>query len=210
MDKFRQTLKRFKIKASVAAVALVIIGLLFIIFPESSANVICYVAGAFLAVWGILFLISFFSAGRAGSDSADLALGLTLVCVALVLFIKPWVVTGILTVLFGIALIVDSAVKLQSFFAMNRLKKKTAWLILAIAIVSVVLGFLLVFDPFSHDTLMIFAGVSLIVIGVMDMIALGITNDFKQKSSVNVIDLDDEDIIREEKTSDGENDKNGK
>ena len=47
---------------------------------------------------------------------------------------------------------------------------------------------------------MIFAGVSLIVAGVMDLCAIGITKDFKVKSEENIIDLDDEDIqeIKEE------------
>ncbi len=192
MDKLRQFFKKFKIQASVAAVALIIIGLMFIIFRDTSLNVICYVAGALIMVWGILCLISFFAAPYS-NNAGDLALGLTLALIALILFIKPWVITGILTVLFGIALIVDGAMKLQQFVAMNKLKIKSRWAVLAIAIVSLVLGILIVFDPFG-STIMIFAGISLIVAGVMDLCAIGITKDFKAKSEENVIDLEDDDI----------------
>lgn len=197
MDKLRKFFKSIKIKASVAAVALIIIGLLFIIFPGCSANVICYVAGAFLMVWGALCLFTFFAAGMRRAESADLALGLTFVLVALLLFIKPWVIAGVLTVIFGIALIVDGALKLQKFVAMNRLKMKSCWAVFVVAVISVVLGTLIVFDPFG-DALMIFAGVSLIVIGVLDMVTIGFTDKVKKPDEDKVIDLNDDDIHVEE------------
>lgn len=197
MDKLKNFFKSIKIKASVAAIALIIIGLLFIIFPGSSANIICYVAGAFLMVWGILCLFTFFTTGIRRADAGDFALGLTLILIALLLFIKPWVIAGFLTVLFGIALIVDGAVKIQQFVVMNKLKMKSRWLVLVVAVISVVLGTLIVFDPFG-EALMIFAGISLIVTGVMDMVTIGFTGDLKKKSEMNVIDLDDEDIHMEE------------
>ena len=199
MDELKRVLKKFRIQASVAAVALIIIGLMFIIFRDTSLTVICYVAGALLMLWGVLCLVTFFATGMGKAQSGDLTLGLLLLLVALLLFIKPWVITGILTVLFGIALIIDGAVKLQQFIAMNKAKIKTRWAVLVIAIISLVLGILIVFDPFG-GAIMIFAGVSLIVAGVMDLCAIGITKDFKVKSEENIIDLDDEDIqeIKEE------------
>lgn len=200
MDKLKQALKKFRIQASVAAVALIIIGLMFIIFRDTSLDIICYVAGALLAVWGVLCLVTFFATGMGRAQAGDLTLGLTLILIALILFIKPWVITGIITVLFGIALIVDGAVKLQQFVAMNKAKIKSRWAVLAIAIISLVLGILIVFDPFG-GAIMIFAGISLIVAGVMDLCAIGITKNFKVKSEENIIDLDDDDIqeIKEEK-----------
>lgn len=197
MDKLKNFFKNVKIKASVAAIALIIIGLLFIIFPGSSANVICYVAGAFLMVWGVLCLFTFFASGMRRAESADLALGLTLVLVALLLFIKPWVIASVLTVLFGIALIVDGALKMQKFVVMNRLKMKSCWAVFVVAIISIVLGTLIVFDPFG-DALMIFAGVSLIVTGVMDMVTIGFTEKVKKPDEDKVIDLNDDDIHMEE------------
>ncbi len=192
MDKLRNALKKLKIQASVAAVTLIIIGLMFIIFRDTSLEVICYVAGALIMVWGVLCLFTFFASGFK-TASGDLALGLTLVLIALLLFIKPWVITGILTVLFGIALIIDGAVKLQQFAAMNRARIKSRWAVLVFAIVALVLGILIVFDPFG-STIMIFAGISLIVTGVMDLCAIGVAKNWKDQAAKNVIDLDDDDI----------------
>lgn len=191
MDKLKNMLKKLKLQAGVAAVALIIIGLMFIIFRDTSLEVICYVAGALLMLWGVLCLFTFFATGLTGAS--DLGLGLTLVLIALLLFIKPWVITGILTVLFGIALIIDGATKMQQFVAMNKAKIKSRWAVLAIAVISLILGVLIVFDPFG-SSIMIFAGVSLIVAGVMDLCAIGITKNFKVRSEENVIDLDDNDI----------------
>lgn len=197
MDKLKQMLKKLKIQASAAAVALIIIGLMFIIFRDTSLNVICYVAGALIMLWGVLCLFAFFVTGLAYGKAGDLALGLTLVLVALILLIKPWVITGILTVLFGIALIVDGAVKLQQFVSMNKAKIKSRWAVLAFAVISLVLGILIVFDPFG-SSIMIFAGIALIVAGVMDLCAIGLIKRFNERAGKTVIDLDDDDIQIEE------------
>lgn len=194
MDKLNNFFKKLKIRAGVAALSLIVIGLLFILFPQSSANIICYVAGAFLLLWGLLCLIEFFISGARRGETNDLASGLTLACVALLLIIKPWIVADFLIVLFGIALIVDGAVKLQQFVTMNKLRMKSRWFVLVIAVLSVALGILIVFDPFSYEILMIFAGVSLIATGVMDLISLGFTRNINEKKEKNVIDLDDDDI----------------
>lgn len=193
MDKLKQALKKLKIQASAAAVALIIIGLMFIIFRDTSLTVICYVTGALILVWGALCLFTFFATGFAKDGAGGLALGLTLVIVALILFIKPWVITGIITVLFGVALIVDGAVKLQQFVAMNREKIKSRWAVLAFAVVLLVLGMLVVFDPFG-SSIMIFAGIALIVAGVMDLCAIGLVKNLNDRAQKTVIDIDDEDI----------------
>lgn len=193
MDKLKQALKKLKIQASAAAVALIIIGLMFIIFRDTSLTVICYVTGALIMVWGALCLFTFFVTGWVKGNAGDLALGLTLVIVALILFIKPWVITGIITVLFGVALIVDGAVKLQQFVAMNREKIKSRWAVLAFAVVLLVLGMLVVFDPFG-SSIMIFAGIALIVAGVMDLCAIGLVKNLNDRAQKTVIDIDDEDI----------------
>lgn len=201
MNKFKEILKKLKVQSFLVAVALVVIGLLFIIFPDSSSLIICYFAGAVLAIWGAILLISYFTSGIREYGSGDFAAGVGLICVALLLFIKPGLIAEFLTVIFGITLIVDGAVKLQNVADMAKMKMRTGWAVMAIAILSLVLGVVLAFNPFSsHNALMIFAGVALIVTGVLDMLAAGVIRraDKKVEERNNVIDLDDDDIHRED------------
>lgn len=205
MDKFKKMLKKFKIKSSVAAVALVVIGLLFIIFPNSSANIICYVAGAFILVAGLLCLVSFFSTKLKKNNASDLVMGITLISIALLLLIKPWVISGFLTVIIGIALIVDGAIKLQQFFLLSKRKRNSCWLAFALSAVYLVLGYLIVFNPFDANVLMLFVGISLVAVGVSDMLALGLIKNVAPDKNVEIIDLDDSDIhFEEENPVDGE------
>ena len=200
MNKFKEMLKKLKVQNLLVAVALVVIGLLFIIIPDVSAMIICYFAGAVLAIWGAILLVSYFTAGIREYGSGDLAAGVALICAALLLFIKPTMIADFITVIFGIALIVDGAVKIQNVADMAKMRVKTGWAVLAIAIVSLVLGIILAFNPFaSRSALMIFAGVALIVTGVMDMAAAGFIRKADKKAEENgkVIDLDDDDIHRE-------------
>lgn len=200
MNKFKEMLKKLKVQSLLVAVALIVIGALFIISPNFSAMIICFFAGAVCAVWGALLLISCFSGGVKHFGSDDFTAGIVLLCIALLLFIKHGLIAGFITVLFGIALIVDGAVKIKNFAEMAKMKNKTSWAILVIAVLSLVFGAVLAFNAFSEHVLMIFAGVVLIVTGVLDMIAAGVIRraDKRVEEDSNVIDLDDDDIHRED------------
>lgn len=198
MERFRQFFKKLNLGNIGVSIALIIIGLLFILFPDGSATVICYFAGGVLALWGAILLVAYFTYGIKTAGSVDFAAGVALLCVAVLLFIKPALVAEFITVIFGIALIVDGAVKIQEFVALLKAKNKSAWIMLALAVVSAVLGFILAFNPFSsHNALMIFAGASLIADGVLDLTAAC----FVKKDGADdekIIELGDEDIRREE------------
>jgi len=198
MEKIRQFFKKLNLGNIGVSIALIIIGLLFILFPDGSATVICYFAGGVLALWGAILLVAYFTYGIKTAGSVDFAAGVALLCVAVLLFIKPALVAEFITVIFGIALIVDGAVKIQEFVALLKVKNKSAWIMLALAVVSAVLGFILAFNPFSsHNALMIFAGASLIADGVLDLTAAC----FVKKDGADdekIIELGDEDIRREE------------
>ena len=173
MDKFRQFLKKFKIRSLAVAVALIIIGILFIVFPDNAARIICYVAGATLLVWGILSIMTYFVYGMKEFDSYSLVGGVALIAVSVLLFVKPDFVAEVLTILFGIVLVIVGVMKVQQASEMARYKIPRWWLMLIVAIVFIVLGAVTVFDPFnSKSALMIFAGVSLIADGISDIITV--------------------------------------
>ena len=198
MDKIKRFLKKLKIGNIGVSIAL-IIGLLFIIFPDGSATVICYFAGGVLALWGVILLITYFSYSVKREGSFDFAAGVALICVAVLLFVKPALVAEFITVIFGIALIVDGAVKVQQSVALFKLKSKSAWFILVLAVVSAVLGVILAFNPFSsHNALMIFAGASLIADGVLDLTAAVFVRKGEEDEDEKIIELGDEDIRKEE------------
>lgn len=189
--KLKERLKNVKFENFLIAAAIFIIGLMFVIFPERSASVVCYIVGAVLCVVAVMNIVIYFVAGvRRGSN--ELITGICFLAGALVLFIKPLMIAEIITVIFGIALIAGGAMRLQLFFGLSGTGEKSRWAILAFAILSLVLGAIMAFDPFSsHTYLMIYAGISLMVYGVLDIISEIFFQPERETDESKVIDIDD-------------------
>ncbi len=174
------------------SLALIIIGILFIIFPESSATVICYVVGALMLVFGVVNIITFYNT-RNAPHATGFSEGIVLLLVGLLLLIRPEFVANFLTVILGVVILFDGAEQLQKFIFMCKIRQKNRWLLLISSCLALALGLITVLDPFSsRKVLMIFAGVSLIVDGAMGLAVNPVTN--RKPPEDKVIDLDDEDI----------------
>lgn len=195
MEAFKNFIKKVKLQSLFMAIALIVIGILFIVAPANSVRIICYVAGAVMLVWGAAKIVYFFVAGIREPGSFSLAGGVALIAFGVLLFVKPDLIAGIFTVLFGILLIVDSVVRLQEAVDLAKLKVKGWWLAAIVAAATLVLGCIIAFDPFSSaQALMIFAGVSLIIDGVIDILSViyysAKVEKLKKGIKDNVIDVD--------------------
>ena len=54
MKKLNNFLSRLDVQGIAVALAMLIMGILFIAFPEDSLRIVCYVSGAVIILWGIL------------------------------------------------------------------------------------------------------------------------------------------------------------
>ncbi len=182
---------KIKIQGFAVSIALIVIGLLFIIFPADSMRIICYVAGAVLLVLGVYKIIVYFASGM---RETSLAAGVALIAVGILLFVKPDIIAEFLTVLFGIVLIVDGVLKVQQAVTLARMKVRSCWWVLTVAVITLVLGLVIAFDPFSSSkALMVFIGISLIADGIIDIITVfycsAKTKGLQKKNDSEVIDV---------------------
>ena len=64
MGSIRSYFKCLKWRSLIIAFSAILIGLLFILTPQTSADVICYVAGILLLASGIAAVVSYLASGR--------------------------------------------------------------------------------------------------------------------------------------------------
>lgn len=195
MEALKNFVKKVKLQSLFMAIALIVIGILFIVAPANSVKIICYVAGAAMLIWGAVKVVYYFVAGIKEIGSYSLVGGIALIAFGILLFVQPEFMAGIFTVLFGILLIVDSVMRLQEAADMAKLKVKGWWIVGIIAAITLALGIVVAFNPFSSsEALMIFAGISLIVDGVSDIIAVIYysvkVEKLKKTIHTDVIDVD--------------------
>ena len=71
MGDFIKRLKGVKRELIILSIALILLGILLILFPETSVNLLCRGIGIALCVWGVLRLMSYFkSAGKTGGTAS--------------------------------------------------------------------------------------------------------------------------------------------
>lgn len=165
MDNFKSIVKRIKWETVLMALTAIIVGIAFIAAPASSGAVIVYLAGALLLCIGIYCFVKFFT--MRFTLPGFMFAGIILMLVGVFFLVRPGVVQGVLTVLFGVYLILDGLFKVREGIECVRLHVKGSWSMFVLAAVTVVLGLLVMFGTFAD--IMIIAGTSLIIDGVMDI-----------------------------------------
>ena len=159
MGSIRSYFKCLKWRSLIIAFSAILIGLLFILTPQTSADVICYVAGILLLASGIAAVVSYLASGRLFGSYA-LVSGIVLLVCGVFCLLRPEVIQGLLTVIFGVFLVIDGMVTLQDGIDCARAK---------LAVITIALGCVILFGKF--DSIMLLAGISLIVDGMFDLIA---------------------------------------
>lgn len=167
----RDFLSQFKRDFALLSAACIVLGLLLLLYPETSGTIIAVIIALVLAAAGVMHIISYFFR-RYPDDIGhmDLVTGLVCAGAGIFLFLHPNVLIGLLPTVLGLLLIIDGIVKLQSAVDLARLHTPRWWVILILAAASVVLGMTALLNPFETVALLlIFIGGSLVVDGLFDL-----------------------------------------
>lgn len=167
MNKVKKFFTKLKWENIIAAILAIVVGVLFIILPKDSADVLCLIAGILLICSGAFTLVAYiFSGFFLGTHL--LIVGIMLILLGTFCLTNPENIMKVLTVLFGLYIVIDGATSIVDSVYCAKAKIKGWGLLLVLAILSIGLGTAVMFSTF--DTIMIFAGCSLIIDGVCDII----------------------------------------
>ena len=167
MNKVKKFFTKLKWENIIAAILAIVVGVLFIILPKDSADVLCLIAGILLIFAGSFTLVAYiFSGFFLGAHL--LIVGIMLILLGTFCLANPENIMEVLTVLFGLYIVIDGTTSIVDSVYCAKAKIKGWWLLLVLAILSIGLGTAVMFSTF--DTIMIFAGCSLIIDGVCDII----------------------------------------
>ncbi|NLH02068.1 MAG: hypothetical protein GX488_09275 [Clostridiales bacterium] len=169
------------------ALVFVLLGVLFLACPETSGKIICYIFGGFLCLLGLARTIEYFMAPVTLSGySLGLVAGLIFAGCGIFVLVRPETIIKVLPTVLGIAILLDSLIKLQNAADMIKIRDKSWQYTLVMALVTAVLGVLMIVNPFkAMETLLQFLGIALIANGVIDAAALLIFYS-RIKKSLNI------------------------
>lgn len=156
---------------SISSLLLCVLGLVMIIWPALSARIVCYLFGGVMIFYGATKLWGYFSRDIYRlAFQFDLALGILLCIMGLILILHPNAIIAVLPVVIGLIVLIDGVFKVQTAFDAKRFGLREWWLILLGAVLCIGLGLLLLSDPFEGSSwLMVLVGIALMVDGVQNL-----------------------------------------
>jgi uncharacterized membrane protein HdeD (DUF308 family) len=150
-----------------------VLGIVLLMWPEAVKSVICYVIGGIVMLAGLVQVIRFFLA-KDRMAFAPLTLTFGAVCLALggFLIVRSDVVWTVLPIVFGLFVVFDSVLRMQNALELKRSEARNWWVFLLLALLSIVLGGVMIYDPFGSTDLLIMAiGVILLVESALNLIS---------------------------------------
>ena len=122
----------------------------------------------------------------------DLAFGVLLAAVGIIIIVRRNVVVNLIFGIFGLLILADALFKIQMSIDAKKFGLNLWWRILLVAILTGVLGFLLLIRPFeAAEIMMILVGVSVLFEGILNLCVAIYTVKIIKNQKQDIIDMDE-------------------
>ena len=185
-------IKAAKIGYVMISVLLCVMGIVLIAVPDFSVTLLCKLGGGIMMLFGLVKIIGYCSKDLYRlAFQFDLAFGILLMALGIILIIRADAMVNLICIVMGICVLADALLKIQISIDSKTFGIQKWWLILAMAILTGVAGFLLVFRPSeSIQIIMILFGIALITEGVLNLITILIAVKIIRHQMPEVIDAE--------------------
>ncbi|OUP05320.1 hypothetical protein B5F36_00565 [Anaerofilum sp. An201] len=176
----------------IISILLCVLGIVLIAVPDFSVTLLCVLGGGIMMLFGLVKIIGYCSKDLYRlAFQFDLAFGILFVVLGFILIIRTDAMVNLICIVMGICVLADALLKIQISIDSRAFGIKKWWLILAMAILTGVAGFLLIFRPSeSIQIIMILFGIVLITEGVLNLITILITVKIIRHQMPEVIDAE--------------------
>ena len=176
----------------IISILLCVLGIVLIAVPDFSVTLLCVLGGGIMMLFGLVKIIGYCSKDLYRlAFQFDLAFGILFVVLGFILIIRTDAMVNLICIVMGICVLADALLKIQISIDSKTFSIQKWWLILAMAILTGVAGFLLVFRPSeSIQIIMILFGIALITEGVLNLITILIAVKIIRHQMPEVIDAE--------------------
>ena len=164
-------LKKLKTNVIISAALCILLGIVLVVWPDLSMQIVCTAIGAVLLIGGGVRLAVYFTA-KDGSVYAQMNLitGIVLAVVGIWILLQPDKVLAIIPIIVGIVIAMHGVNNLQQAVNLCKEKYDKWWVALILGLLTIGFGVLLICRPFAAlDTAVMMIGIFLIYDGVSDI-----------------------------------------
>ena len=183
MNNLDTRVKKMSTTSIIFSLLFIFTGIFLLLKPETAINVVCYVLGVILVLWGVVSIIQFFSDKNSNNYlSLSFIFGAFVFIFGIIILIKPSIIASIVPLLLGVWMVINGVTKLSYSLSIYRESKSILSIIGSILIV--IFGVTLIFNPFEGAKgLTQIIGIALIVYSVLDLAeSISISFSLKNKA----------------------------
>lgn len=133
-----------------------ILGLLMVIFPGTVNDIINYIIGGLLMLFGIDYIVRYLSNNKVTTYSKySLIVGIVPIICGVFLICNPEVLVSIIPFVAGMIILMDAFEKLKHAIDLKKMNYDEWWVDLVVAILFIVFGIIVIMNPFDAAKLLI-------------------------------------------------------
>ncbi len=164
-------MKTAKIGYIIVSALLCVLGIILIAVPEFSILAFGTICGVILIVFGAIRLIGYFSKDLYRlAFQYDLAFGIMMITLGVIMLCHPGSLMNFICITLGLSFLTDGLFKIQIAIDSKTFGIREWWLILALAIVTVIFGGIVIARPSeSSRILAVLIGASMLCEGILNI-----------------------------------------
>lgn len=160
---------RMIIYSLLTAILAILVGLTLIFLPSVSNKIVGIIMGVVILIFGINAVYKYIHRDGAKIYSLNIVFGVLYSILGVVIILYPFSVMEFVTVCLGIFVIINGATKINYGVWLKK-GNEDSWLVtLVTGIFLVIIGIMLVFNPFASLTLTQLCGAFLIIVGILNV-----------------------------------------
>ena len=168
VEKIGGDIKKSAWSAIIESLAVMVLGILFIVWPDTMIKVLAYIVGAFFIVKGGFQIITYFmSGGRNDFFDNGLLYGVVSILLGITALVIGEDIAGVFRVIIGVIIIYESLVRINTATKLATAGISTWKYILLLALVMLVLG---IFVTFNTGAVVALIGGLMVATGIIGII----------------------------------------
>lgn len=133
-----------------------ILGLLMVIFPGVITNIINYIIGGLLILFGADYIVRYLGNNKVTSYSKySLIIGIIPIICGLFLIFNTQILVSIIPFIAGLIILMDAIEKIKHAIDLKKMNLDEWWINLVIAILFMIFGIIIILNPFKTAELLI-------------------------------------------------------
>ncbi len=194
MENMEVRIRKMNITSIIFSIIFILIGSFLLARPEDAIHLVSYALGIILIVWGVISVITFFT-DKESQNYLDFGfiVGVFVLIFGIIILVKPDTIASIIPLLLGIWMLINGVTKLSYSLTLNN--NKSALSSIIISLIIVLLGILLIINPFQGAKKIVqILGISILVYSILDLIECfsikRVMKKVKKIENKNVIDAE--------------------